>query len=453
MKKIVFLFLFSSSFIFAQNKLSFDFDFSQFAYDSVSNYLEIYYSIVKNELHPVSENGGTYVKALLNIKINDLKTDSLLINKTWKISKPLSQDTSQSNQLLIGVLGFQLKKGDYSIFIQASDYNDSLISKNYSEKFRVNPFLSGDIKLSYIELAKNIRKVEEKTKSIFYKNSYEVTPNPSLLYNSNLPVLYFYSEIYNLNSINRELILSRSLINSQGVKVFEKQRRILTKNNSIVDVGMINLVKFPTDVYSLVVTIRDTVTNNGAMTSKKFFYFNPEFIDTTINTLSENEFISSEFGIYSEVELDIFFDQCKYIATSNEIDQYEKLTTLNGKREFLFNFWKKRDPDKSTSRNEFKEEYLKRIEFVEKRFGTLNRQGYKTDRGRVYLMYGQYDQIDRYPNPTNRKPYEIWYYYSIEGGVIFVFADLTGYSDYELIHSTKRDEVKDFDWERRIIQY
>ncbi|GBD89470.1 hypothetical protein BMS3Abin04_00175 [bacterium BMS3Abin04] len=80
----------------------------------------------------------------------------------------------------------------------------------------------------------------------------------------------------------------------------------------------------------------------------------------------------------------------------------------------------------------------------------MQKKGFKTDRGRVYLEYGPPDQIDRYPNQTGQKPYEVWQYQSIEGGVIFIFADLTGYSDYELLTSTKRGEVRDDNWQRRI---
>ena len=40
--------------------------------------------------------------------------------------------------------------------------------------------------------------------------------------------------------------------------------------------------------------------------------------------------------------------------------------------------------------------------------------------------------------------------HEIEGGVYFVFADLTGFSDYTLLHSTKRGELRDDNWQRRI---
>ena len=161
--------------------------------------------------------------------------------------------------------------------------------------------------------------------------------------------------------------------------------------------------------------------------------------------------VGSEFGVMTEEECDLHFERIKYIASNNELDQYEKINDLDSKREFLFNFWSRRDPNPTTPENEFKREFESRVKFVENRFKTFNKSGSKTDRGRVYLQYGEPDEMEMHPNDYDKKPYEIWYYNSIEGGVIFVFGDITGYSDYELLHSTKRGELRDDSWVRRIL--
>ena len=80
----------------------------------------------------------------------------------------------------------------------------------------------------------------------------------------------------------------------------------------------------------------------------------------------------------------------------------------------------------------------------------MRREGWKSDRGRVFLMYGEPSEIERFPNQQNTKPYEIWHYNEIQGGVIFVFADLTGFSRYTLVHSTMRGEVSDQNWMARV---
>ncbi|HSD62676.1 MAG TPA: GWxTD domain-containing protein, partial [Ignavibacteriaceae bacterium] len=97
-----------------------------------------------------------------------------------------------------------------------------------------------------------------------------------------------------------------------------------------------------------------------------------------------------------------------------------------------------------------KKEYFGRVEKANKLYTNIQRKGWKTDRGRVLLLYGDPSEIERYPNQVDTKPYEIWHYNDLEGGVIFIFADLTGFSDYQLVHSTKRGEIQDVDWQNRI---
>jgi GWxTD domain-containing protein len=113
-------------------------------------------------------------------------------------------------------------------------------------------------------------------------------------------------------------------------------------------------------------------------------------------------------------------------------------------------FWKARDQFSDTPQNEFFLSYFQRVEVANARYNTLSRQGWKTDRGRIYLMYGEPTEIERYPSQIETRPYEIWQYTEIEGGVFFIFADLLGFSDYNLIHSTKRGELRDDNWTRRI---
>lgn len=82
--------------------------------------------------------------------------------------------------------------------------------------------------------------------------------------------------------------------------------------------------------------------------------------------------------------------------------------------------------------------------------GSPNREGYQTDRGRVYLIYGEPDQRDFFSSERSTKPYEVWFYNSIENGVYFYFGDVTGFGNFELLHSTKRGEVRDDTWQRRL---
>ena len=94
---------------------------------------------------------------------------------------------------------------------------------------------------------------------------------------------------------------------------------------------------------------------------------------------------------------------------------------------------------------------MKRVEYCNQNFKLFDTPGYKTDRGRIFIIYGEYDSRDSYFNEINKKPYIIWTYDRLEGGVIFVFADLNGSGNFELIHSTMKGELRDPGWMRRIL--
>jgi GWxTD domain-containing protein len=217
--------------------------------------------------------------------------------------------------------------------------------------------------------------------------------------------------------------------------------------------GSVVINKYPTDTYTLVLSVIDSAGNYGVSSSKKFFIYNPDVVAAK-DTSSKGNYasISSEFGAMSEEELDDIWEKSKYKALPQEIKGFAKIKGVDSKRQFVYDFWKKRDKDVSTPENETFRKYLTRIDESNKRFGSLSKIGWKTDRGRVYILYGEPSEIERFPNQMDQKPYEIWHYNDIEGGVIFVFADLSGFSDYQLINSTMRGELRDDNWQDRVQQ-
>ncbi len=437
---------------FAQDA-GFDFDYAQFAYDSTSNYVEIYYVFDQGKLTTVNKEGENFVEAVLSVQITDSTTSDTLVNNQWFIRHPVENPESVS-QSLVGVVSFILPKGTLQCIIKGTDLNNALNFRNITEFIRVKPLINSSASISDIQLASKMIQGSENKNSVFYKNTFEVIPIPNLVFGGNQPALFFYSEIYNLadpNFTEDTLKLNEIIFNSRGKVVLEKNKFISRKNNTRVEVGSFILSKLPTDTYTLAISLIDTSKNIGVTSSKRFFVYNPNIIDSDTSFYEAKPVLSSTFGTMSEEELDDIFDKSKYIATSQEIDKYKKLSGAEGKREFLFDFWNGRDKDPSTKENEYFYDYLKRVESANSRFSSMQRAGWKTDRGRVFIIYGEPSEIERYPNQIESRPYEIWYYNEIEGGVYFIFADLTGFSEYTLVHSTKRGELRDDNWGRRII--
>lgn len=453
MKKITLLIISLNFFLTAQEQFDFEFDYAQFGYDSTSNYIEFYYSFNQASLKVGNDTSAPNLEGLLKILIVNSEIGDTIVLNQWRVKHEI--DTTQlGNQLLVGTLGFVIPAGNYNCEFTGSDLHKPEMSREIKEQIKVTPFLNHDLSMSDIQLASKMIQGSENTNSIFYKNTYEVVPIPNLVFGQSQPVAFFYIEIYNIQSpstLSDQLKMNLMLYNSKGKLIKEKSRYISRNANSRVEVGSHILSTYPTDSYTFVVALIDSSNNTGISTAKKFFVYNPDIIVQDTFEVASTSVLSSAFGPMSEEELDDLFDKSRYIALKSEIDKYERLTNVDGKREFMFEFWKAKDEISETPENEFYRQYMQRVNLTNDRFTSMGKPGWKTDRGRIYLLYGEPSEIERYPNQLETRPYEIWNYNEIEGGVYFVFADLTGFSDYTLLHSTKRGELRDDNWQRRIV--
>ena len=447
-----FLLFFLSGLVFSQDNFDFEFDYAQFGYDSTSNYVEFYYSFNQSSLTINHSDTADYTEGILHITIEDTSTGESQVDQDWLISH-IVKDSTNLNKNLVGVIGFILNEGIYKCDIIGKDAINSDKQRSITEILEVKPFYQLGIAMGDIQLASNIIQESDNTSSIFYKNTFEVIPIPSATFGENQPVLFYYTELYNLANSNSEglLQLSKKVFNSRGQIVNSDSKLISRSLDSRVEINTVMTYKLPTDTYTLVLSLIDSAANYGISSSKKFFVYNPsvEYVDT-FKTQSSN-IVLGMFGVMSEEELDDFFAKSRYIASVPEIDKYEVLISENAKRIFLTNFWKARDEDPSDDMNQYLKDYMRRIKESNIKYKALLKEGWQSDRGRVYLIYGQPSDIDRYPNQTETRPYEIWYYNDIEGRVQFIFGDVTGFSDYQLLHSTKRGELRDDRWQRRIV--
>lgn len=451
------LFIFTLSLFFlvtvkAQNL--FDFDYAQFGYDSTSNYIEFYYSFNQSILKAYQSDSSNLVGGILQISVEDTVSGQKIIDKEWRISHPAGS-SDEVSKYLIGVVGFIIPHGNYKIIIGGKDVVDDLSKKVYTEFIASTHFISEHISISDIQLASRIIQDSPNKESIFYKNSMEIYPIPTSVFGENQPVVFYYSELYNLLPKNgsESLKIISTVYNSRGKSVYAKSKPVSRSYDSRVEVGSIVVNKFPTDTYTFVIALIDSGSNYGVSSSKKFYVFNPSIALSDTATGQVSGVFASEFGVMTDEELDDHFGKSKYVATSDEIDKFEKINSTEGRREFLYNFWKDRDNDLSTSENEYYKNYFNRINISNQRYGSISRVGWKSDRGRIFILYGDPSEIERYPNQVDSKPYEIWNYNELEGGVIFVFGDLTGFSDYTLLHSTLRGELRDDNWSRRIATF
>ena len=168
-------------------------------------------------------------------------------------------------------------------------------------------------------------------------------------------------------------------------------------------------------------------------------------------------------------------DKIFHISTSEQRHQLKRIQTQEAVDAYLENFWAKLDPYPDTPENEFKDMYLQRYNYANEHFRYGPILGSRTDRGRIYILYGPPDEIREEPvfqelswqdqvaigdnsyqfGQARVKAYEIWNYYRSAGigksrtystnflCKTFVFGDLTGCGLYTLVYSNEDSELDD----------
>jgi GWxTD domain-containing protein len=151
-------------------------------------------------------------------------------------------------------------------------------------------------------------------------------------------------------------------------------------------------------------------------------------------------FSSRWIGIPSVItDLDKAIAQLVYIATSSEKNYIQDATTKEEKIQRYMEFWKKKDPNPADEDNQVFDEYYRRINFANVNFSHYI-EGWRTDRGMVYITLGAPNNIDRHPFDYDAKPYEIWEYYDLNQR--FVFMDESGFGDYRLMTPMYGDAMR-----------
>src|SRR5271155_1557827 len=136
-----------------------------------------------------------------------------------------------------------------------------------------------------------------------------------------------------------------------------------------------------------------------------------------------------------------------YIISDEERKAFKQLSNDEERDQFIEAFWQRRDPTPDTEENEFKEEHYRRIEYANEHFAA-GLPGWKTDRGRIFIMYGPADEIDAHPSggtydrpieegggTTSTFPFEDWRYRYLEGigqEVEIEFVDTCMCGDYHM---------------------
>lgn len=354
--------------------------------------ISIHVKIPHSELQFVRSGEKFLARYEIGASVSD-EDNERIAGKIWSDSLWLDnyKDTRKSDQTVLSVKTFVVPAGQLTLNVRVTDL--------YTKKTRMlsniidqSKMYAGELALGNIMIIDN--HTGQESELLMGQSFYEV-----------IDTLFFRAR---LMGENHPFKLSYELFSSE--KSVAKQELVIDHSGSIDSLLSFTmpLTNMRYTNYSLNLVAEDGDGNR---------------------VITKSNFRVRIRGINYDVgDLDEAVKQLIYIANA---DQIKEILSGSSEEELeKFNaFWADLDPTPGSSANELMEEYYRRVAYSLESF-TVVQDGWKTDRGMIYILFGPPDEIQRGPFEINQKPYQIWEYYRL--GKQFIFRDQTGFGDYRL---------------------
>jgi GWxTD domain-containing protein len=347
------------------------------------------------------------------------------------------------------VFRIMMRPGTYglraSLFQYSPEARDIVV-----DTLRVPFFPADSLRMSGLELGTRMEYTEDSSR--FVKNGVLLIPNPTRFFGTQLPLFCFYAEAYGLDHDSSRadsyVVVRRVLDAESGRPVRPDTRKAYrAAGASAVMADGFPVTTLRTGTYYFELEVSSQRSGRTASARKKFWTFRREdYIAgravTPEQAYRERKF-SPESNFLDALNVDSAFMWMRYVLTKEEQKRAERLTP-EGKREYLHAYWREREKDKLDAANQ----YFARVAEANRRYTFLKRAGWRTDRGRIFILYGEPDQTYQNYGVAELPDHEVWQYDQLEGGSLFIFYDRSGFGDLDLVHSTKRGEIYNPDWDK-----
>ena len=404
--------------------------------------LQVYTMIQRGSLEHAPADSS--FDADYSIMVEIIRDDSVLTSVTNdRTDRAGSLDEIGGNQKIPDESSFHIKPGVYTLAVEVTDLGNN-DNRRREIEIVIAEFPTGKIALSDIELGTKIEKVPQAGK--FVKNRLLVIPNADGMYGGELMTGYYYMEIYNLclEEAGKDYTVNRSILDENKEPVKDLPQKIKPQSaGSVVEADLFSCATLSTGSYYLRLEVIDGCTGKKAIREKRFWVYRP------------GEEIAPQAAV-AYGRLEDYVNKLSIDEAKNEIEQLRYLTNRSenkvidnlqpeGYKQFLTNFWRNKD-----STGEFRYKYTTRVEIANEKYSSPFKEGWKSDRGRTLIVYGNPDYLERRNFDLGGPDLEVWHYDRIEGGVLFVFSDLKGTGDFQQVYSSKRGEFNDAGWIREM---
>jgi GWxTD domain-containing protein len=417
----------------AKGDIDFTVDLVRFRNPMGRNLVQVSYALPYRQLSPAGkEEEGHGVAFEVGVKVKSLDTTSVQ-EDSWMSHGRVrtSEETGPEKASGVDQFEIELGGGNYELTVTITD---SMSGKSGSAKGRVAlPPLGQDLALSDLQLATSVE--IDTVGSNFTRGNVKAIPNPNRLFGDNMPFVYVRFEIYNMEYDSASpgtYATTYSILDQAGTTVTSlptsDNRKI---GHTGVAISAVNVLGLKPGKYVFRTEVRDVETSEVTSSTSEF----------EVSMLRRRRPPMSGWAeeYFSRIDLLVGQDTLRFM----------KSLSPDGQEEFLMDFWLRRDPTPGTPTNEYFDAFAARIREADKKFKSGFEKGVDSDRGRIYIKYGNPDDTEYHPQDPDYPANEDWFYYR-EGGIQFIFCDISGIGKYELVYSSTGDENCDPNWRQYI---
>ncbi|MBQ9254157.1 MAG: GWxTD domain-containing protein [Bacteroidales bacterium] len=445
------------------------------------NYAEINTSVDANSAVLTLGDKGMYSQKLelttIICKINN-PDSAVYVDKRIIKSPEVADSNMLRNTSILDMQRMYLDNGDYVVYFELRDLNTTNQPMQYRDALKIN-YDDKNIDVSDIML---IEKYSKTTKSnIYSKGGYDLQPYMFDVISKDNNILNYYVEIYNADktfpkdSYYALVTTIEDLSSNKKIDSIQTIKRL--KASDITSyIGSMDISSLAEASYFLTIEVRNGDNILYAYKRYPFFKQSDKKIDYNNVDIPQDAFVylipDSNLTKNMYYILPIASESQKTFILKNA----ETATPVQ-KRYFLYQVFKERN---AYNPNRAWQEYISLVDYVNNRYKTPIKEGYETDMGRVYLVYGapsdvidekfaassgfqKRTTIDKNLNPyspdidangVHYYPYQIWIYNTTPFGEAnrkFVFyARQNNLIEYTLLHSNAKGEIQDPAWERTL---
>lgn len=416
------------------------------------SYLEVYIFIAGNSLQPVQVDSINMV-GVVEMTIVLKQNDSMVQAAKYRLTSPPSVNAQNMQDLR----RFELPDGTYTLEVTMRDPNSDKLEQTFRTQFVLLFGSRETLQQSDLVLLTQVTP-DSNTHNPFVKNGYFMLPAPANYLDRHASTLFFYYELYNTDVILQgDFLVSYSIEKKyvENEKPFAVGHKRYKRSETAILLAGLDITKLESGFYKLAITVRNHL--NEVITTKEIdFQRSNPFIIVSVDTVKvakitdenlENQFV----GQLSREELDYGLAA---IAIHIKGEQFRDISTvlkqdsLIAKRRTLFNYFVKRNPNMPEYEYD---QYMLLVRKIDEYYKNGFGRGFQTDRGIIYLRYGQPNDIVSVEDEMSAPPYEIWVYNKIEAtgqsNVKFLFYNPNlVVNGHQLLHSNCRGERQNPNW-------